>query len=682
MEAKVVWLFAFVGLYWAYCIFWGVKGALQSKTASDYFIAGRRMSMWVFVLAATATSFSGWTFMGHPGLVYRDGFQYAYASFYTITIPFTGVMFLKRQWIIGKRFGYVTPGEMLSDYFRGDAIRILTVIVALLFSIPYLGVQLGASGFLFSVLSDGIVGKDLGMWILSAVVLIYVASGGLRAVAYVDTLQCILLALGIIVTGIIALDLIGGWAAINEGFATLAASDVGRWGVTEDGHNAYFAIPGVIQFTAGLGKETPVGGLWTGIMVLTYMFALMGIQSAPAFSMWSFSNTDPRPFAPQQVWASSFAIGLILFFFTAFQGMGAHLLGANPDVNAAGLALSQALNQPLGDISPELILGRVLKEGEVIETTGLIVAANPDSLVPFYFNQIADSMPWLVGLLAVCALAAMQSTGAAYMSTAGAMLTRDLYKRYLNPTASHATQKLFGRLGVAFIVISALLVATYSRDALVLLGGLAVAFGFQMWPSLAAVCWFPWITRQGATWGLAAGLLAVIATEKIAFDLTGGALPWGRWPWTIHSAGWGIIFNLSVCVVVSAMTQNTGDREHRMKFHNFLREHASLPASKKGLVPVAWIITLAWLFFGIGPGAVIGNTIFGVPGDSTTWTFGIPSIWAWQILFWILGVGMMWFLAYKMEMSTVPDREIQALTEDIGDVHAPAEQAGAGGAAD
>ena len=85
------------------------------------------------------------------------------------------------------------------------------------------------------------------------------------------------------------------------------------------------------------------------------------------------------------------------------------------------------------------------------------------------------------------------------------MLTRDLYKRYLNPTASHATQKLFGRLGVAFIVLAALVVATFSRDALVLLGGLAVAFGFQMWPSLAAVCWFPWITRQGATLGSGRG---------------------------------------------------------------------------------------------------------------------------------------------------------------------------------
>jgi solute:Na+ symporter, SSS family len=621
----------------------------MSKTASDYFIAGRQLSLWVFVLAATATSFSGWTFMGHPGLVYRDGFQYAYASFYTITIPFTGVMFLKRQWMLGKRYGYVTPGEMLSDYFQGDAIRILTVLVALLFSIPYLGVQLGASGFLFNVLTDGLVPENFGMWLLSLVVLIYVASGGLRAVAYVDTVQCILLALGIIITGVIALNAVGGWDALNNALAEMGKHpDVGRWGSTKGygggDYSSYLAIPGVIQWTAGLGKETPVGGLWTGVMCLTYMFALMGIQSAPAFTMWSFANTNPKPFAPQQVWASSFAIGLILFFFTAFQGLGAHFLGASPLFNDAGLALSAVL--------PDTI------------------AKAPDSLVPNYFNLMGESMPWLIGLLAVCALAAMQSTGAAYMSTAGGMLTRDLYKRYLNPGASHTTQKMFGRLGVAFIVISALMVATFSKDALVLLGGLAVAFGTQMWVPLAAVCYFPWITRQGATWGLAVGLIAVICTESFGLSIlkSVGIDLWGRWPWTIHSAGWGIFFNVAVCAIVSAMTQNEQALTHRMKYHNFLREHASLRASKRGLIPIAWIVTLAWMFFGIGPGAVIGNDIFGAPDAGRDgWTFGIPSIWAWQILFWLLGVAMMWFLAYKCEMSTVPDQEVEALVEDIGD---------------
>jgi Na+/proline symporter len=580
--------------------------------------------------------------MGHPGLIYRDGFQYAYASFYAITIPFTGVMFLKRQWILGKRFGYVTPGEMLADYFKGDGVRILTVVIALCFSIPYLGLQLAASGKLFNVLSDGLFTVTAGTWVLAAVVLVYVASGGLRAVAYVDTLQCVLLAFGIVAVGFIAYDLVGGWTELNKGLANVAKVKGAKWGFTQDGYSSYLAIPGVIQFTAGLGKETPVGGLWTGVMVLTYMFALMGIHSAPAFTMWAFGNQDPRPFAPQQVWASSFGIGLILFFFTAAQGMGAHLLGANPAVNAAGVNIANVLPESIG------------KGGQ-------------GNLVPFYINTIGDAAPWFVGLLAVCALAAMQSTGAAYMSTAGGMLTRDLYKKYLNPKASHATQKLFGRMGVAFIVFSALLVATYSKDALVLLGGLAVAFGFQMWVPLMSVCYFPFFTRQGVTLGMAAGIVAVMLTESIGVKLFGDALPWGRWPWTMHSAFWGMFFNLGTAIIVSAMTQNASDRAHRQKYHDFLAQHAGLPASKQGLKPVAWAITLAWLFFGIGPGAVIGNDIFGSPNDYSTWTFGIPSIWAWQILFWALGVGMMWFLAYKMEMSTIPDKEIVALTDDIGD---------------
>jgi len=637
MDPKITWLFIFVALYWSYCIFWGIKGAMTAKTASDYFIAGRRISLWVFVLAATATSFSGWTFMGHPGLIYRDGFQYAYASFYAITIPFTGVLFLKRQWMLGKRFGFVTPGEMFHHYFRSDVIRLLTVLVALIFSVPYLGIQLRASGFLFNVLTDGLLGVEVGMWLLSLVVIIYVASGGLRAVAYVDSAQAVLLAIGIVAIGLITLDAVGGFARLNEGIAALSQIDTQR---TPQGYSHYVAIPGVIQMVPAGAQAT--GGAWTGVMILTYMFALMGIQSAPAFSMWAFSNHNPKP-----------GIGLILIFFTAIQGMGGHLLGANAEMAAR---------------HPELV-NPVMAEGLArLGVTDLMQAEGKgDMLVPQLIRLMADSAPWLVGLLSVCALAAMQSTGAAYMSTAGGMLTRDVLKRYVIPNAGHGQQKLWGRVGVVVIVLAALVVATTATDALVLLGGLAVAYGFQMWPALIAVCWWPFLTRQGVTVGLIAGIVAVTLTESIGVQWF-GIEAWGRWPLTLHSAFWGILFNLGTAIIVSAVTQGGRDVEHRRSYHSFLRQHAGLPAAKRGLLPGAWIATLAWFFFGVGPGAVLGNTIFGDPNDPSDWLFGIPSIWAWQILFWVLGVLMMWFLAYKMEFSTLPSREVEALTDDIGDI--------------
>ena len=666
LQPKVLWLFFFVALYWSYCIFWGIRGAMQAKTASDYFLAGRGISLWVFVLAATATSFSGWTFIGHPGLLYRDGFQYAYASFYAITIPFTGVLFLKRQWMLGKRFGFVTPGEMLSEYFRGDAIRLLVVLVAIIFSIPYLGIQLRASGILFDVLTDGlfkpveamtggvITSVDVGMWLLSLVVFIYVASGGLRAVAYVDTLQCLLLAAGIIAIGVIAVMTVGGFGALTDGIAALSEIDTKR---TPDGYSHYVAIPGVIQFVADGSKA--VGGAWTGMMLLTYMFALMGIQSAPAFSMWAFSNKDPSPFAPQQVWASAFGIGAILFVFTAFQGIGGHFLGLDADMLAK---------------HPELVnnvFGDKLQATYGVTDIMQVTPQKQGLIVPLLIGLASDTAPWLVGLLAVCALAAMQSTGAGYMTTASGMLTRDLLKHFILPRASHGTQKLFGRLGVLAIVLAALMVAMTATDALVLLGGLAVAFGFQMWPALISVCYVPWFTRAGVTLGLLLGLIGVVLTESIGGQLAGFfgfELPWGRWPLTMHSAFWGMAVNLTTVLIISAVTQSRDDYRHKMRFHEFLREYGSMPEEKRSFIPMGWIFALLWFFFAVGPGAVIGNTIFGDPNAPSTWPFGIPSIWIWQILWWSLGVFMMWFLAYKLEMSLAPRRHVEALVDDIGDL--------------
>ena len=163
--------------------------------------------------------------------------------------------------------------------------------------------------------------------------------------------------------------------------------------------------------------------------------------------------------------------------------------------------------------------------------------------------------------------------------------------------------------------------------------------------------------------GLIAGLIAVTLTDMPS---SFGIEAWGRWPWTIHSAGWGILFNLAVALLVSAMTRDDLDR--KMEFHTFLAQHASLPRARQKLIPTAWIVTLAWFFFGIGPGAVIGNWIFGDPNDPTTWVFGMPSIWAWQLLFWALGVAMMYFLAYTMQMSTVPETEVEALAEDVAEI--------------
>jgi Na+/proline symporter len=429
MGSHVYWLFFFVLCYWGYCITIGVTGYLKAKKGTDYFIAGRQLNIWVFVLAATATSFSGWTFVGHPALIWRDGIPYGYASFYVLTIPFTGVLFLKRQWLMGKRYGFVTPGEMYSTYFGSEAMRILTVIVALFFSIPYLGIQLRASGVLFNILTDGLFSVNVGMWMLAIIVTLYVGLGGLRSVAYVDTAQCILLWGGIVSLGIIGVNFAGGWDGMTSKYGDIVAwinsggANIPTWAdpeaakvflankkaifkITPAGYSHFVAVPGVIQFVP-VGPQA-VGGTWTGIMVLTYMFALMGIHASPAFSMWAFANKNPKPFPLQQVWASTLGIGFALFIFTTMQAMGGWVM---------------ALLKPAG-------------AAETILPLANLVGGKQANLVPYLIHLMKDTAPFAVGLLAICALAAMQSTGAAYMSTASGMLTRDIVKKYIKKDMS------------------------------------------------------------------------------------------------------------------------------------------------------------------------------------------------------------------------------------------------------
>ena len=128
-----------------------------------------------------------------------------------------------------------------------------------------------------------------------------------------------------------------------------------------------------------------------------------------------------------------------------------------------------------------------------------------------------------------------------------------------------------------------------------------------------------------------------------------------------------MFFNVIICLLVSALTRQDPDRAHRDRFHAVVTEYAAPVIRRRWSGPVAWIIVMVWVFFAIGPGSVIGNFLFGEPiGGYEAWRLGMPSIWAWQIIWWALGVGMIWYLADRMEMSTAPRKTITRFNEGSG----------------
>jgi Na+/proline symporter len=580
----VTWVYIMLGLYIIYSFYWGIKGYVTEKTSAGYAIGGRSIPFIAFLMAATAASFSGWTFIGHPGLIWRDGLAYAFASFYVLTIPITGTFFAKRNWLLGKRYGFITPGDMFAYYYNSETARWLTVLTAFLYSMFYTAVQLMASAALFHWVAG--VPVTFGAIFMAFICWFYVCSGGMKASAWVGVLQFILLVGGIILLGyyVVTSDAIGGWKAFSAQMAQL--------------DKRYLDVPRVINWGLGAAKgET----LWTAVMCLTYMFALMGIQSSPAFTMWNYGQKSPAPLAWQQTFMSTFVVGFALFFFTAFQGMGAKVLEVTKFMMA---------------------------NGEVIKF------AKDSDVIPILMREFLP--PFVLGLVFMGAIAAIHSTAAPYINTGGSILLRDVYWRYIRKQqASHSEQIWVNRLLATVVTAAALVVGLNSTAALVILGALATAFGFVMYIYLIGVNWGFRFPAVGANIGVLAGMIAVFLAYYV----------WPN-PLSMHSAFWGVFAGL----VVAYLCRGVGmkDDPETIKRQNEVRAFldsidAPSPAGLKWRGAMK-IVVPVWYFFAIGPACIMGNTSFSFAG--------FPPLWSWQIAWWIIGIVMMWALTFKAEMAT------------------------------
>ena len=638
MQTKIYFLLFFLFLFWAYCLYWPLKKQNKVDTPVEFFIYGRQMPSWMFALVTTGSIFAGWVFILHPSLILVNGFPFSMTSLSVIIIPLIGTLVMKRQWMLSKRYGFITPSEMMATYFKSEIIRILVVIITLLFAIPFLAVQLSLAGKTINIVSDGLIGQGSGSLLMGSVIVIYIGLIGIRSISYIDTLQFFLFIFGIVALGFIAYDLVGGWDLLNESLSRVSSIKKGMFNVNSD-YSAYLTIPGSIESSKLLDKDLFYYGNWTSSMIITFTFALTGILLSPNFSMLTFSSKDPGPFASQQAWFSGLLMGFVLIFFTLAIGAAGVLLGANNVINESGNNISNILPN---NIFPN----------------------NIDTLVPHIINLIGEYSPIFFSLLVICAIASFQLTSNFYLSSS-AIVTRDIIKRFFfNGMKTH--QQIFtSRIIVMLIFFISLSISLISSENLLGIGSFSLGIACQMLIPLLALCYFQWFTKNGVALGMVIGILVVFLTEDVGQLLLRNILPWGKWPFTIHSSFWGIFFGLIATFGISFISQDVKENSHKHKFHDFINDYKATSIFRRSLKPSAWIVTIVWIFFAVGPGSLLGNNFFGIPQSVESWSFGMPSLWVWQIIFWIIGVFIVWFIASKMEMSTTPKKNILSINEDI-----------------
>jgi Na+/proline symporter len=177
------------------------RRARGDRTPADHFLANRELGVWVLFLTLYATGYSGNSLLGYPGEAYRSGFSWIMATGFMLSIVVAFQALVPKLRPVAVARGFVTPGDWIRHRFAGEpGVRALAAGHAVLMALAlgnFLFAQLKAMGEMGEQVTGGALPYAWGVLLLAATVLFYETIGGMRAVAWTDTAQGLLMMAGL-----------------------------------------------------------------------------------------------------------------------------------------------------------------------------------------------------------------------------------------------------------------------------------------------------------------------------------------------------------------------------------------------------------------------------------------------------------------------------------------------------
>ncbi|MBD3671975.1 MAG: sodium:solute symporter family protein [Planctomycetaceae bacterium] len=464
-----------LGVYLLFLLTLGYLGYRRSQVGEeDYYLAGRNQGWIVTTLTIIATFLSSFALMGAPGMVYREGVVFALVSLNAPVAGFCIWLFGRRIWKVGREKHYVTQADMICDHYQSPIIlRLLVAFVGMMFVIPYVMMQVKAGGDLAAVLfRDYDRAFEVGAVVLAAITALYVMIGGMRSVAWTDAVQCVLLLGGMILAGVAMISSFGGMAEFSRAIADLPEKSL--------------TIPGNT-------------GLWQWPFLLTVCLLMpIGSILQPAQWMRFYSARDEETLR---------RCALIFIIVIA----GAFLFGIMP-VGLGGQALFPLETNEAGGVAPSPDVG----------TYDQILVVILKQQLPELLGQTMGL--FLASLFIVAIMAASMSTADSNLHALSAVLTRDVYDKFLHPAASATERVWVGRAIILLATGASLVFVLMGHQPASSLGGFmemivgmalfAVAFSVQLLPITLDMLYWKRGTRSAAICGLFVGILfAFLATS-------------------------------------------------------------------------------------------------------------------------------------------------------------------------
>ena len=181
------WSWLFLVLYIGVMLSFGIYAQRKIRHADDFATARGSYGPIFLALAFAASTASGATFLGGPGLSYEIGFVANWSNFlYPIGVYFGILISMRLIATSGNRFGNRSIPEYLGDRYQSNGIRVIVALLSLVLFF-YLAGQLVSGLVMFEIMLG--LPAHWALLITTVVLLIYVVLGGAHADILTDGVQ-------------------------------------------------------------------------------------------------------------------------------------------------------------------------------------------------------------------------------------------------------------------------------------------------------------------------------------------------------------------------------------------------------------------------------------------------------------------------------------------------------------
>jgi solute:Na+ symporter, SSS family len=188
--------------------------ARDTKTSSDWFLAGRTLPWWIVGLSLYATLIDSSDMIVDSGGAYQFGVRMFVFNWVGVIAGWLLMVYLIALPMY--RLGMYTNAEYLEARF-GPFARMISVLIQVQFRTMVMGIMVKS---IFLTLSIVFGLTAMMAWIvvvlIALIAVIYTMSGGLKAVAITDALQSIIMVIGSIIIFCIVFDKVEGWSGLKE----------------------------------------------------------------------------------------------------------------------------------------------------------------------------------------------------------------------------------------------------------------------------------------------------------------------------------------------------------------------------------------------------------------------------------------------------------------------------------